>query len=66
MTKIAVKKSSGNKYIDDLGIQAVKNSAPFKPLPKEFKDNEVDFAVPLVFSHWQRKLYEKAHPEWYK
>lgn len=34
--------SSGIQALDDSAMEAVKKSAPFEPLPKEYKENDID------------------------
>ncbi len=42
VSNIKVLKSSGYKDVDKAAIKAVKDTAPFQPLPAEFEDNQVD------------------------
>ncbi len=44
---IAVKKSSGNKTVDDAALLAIKRSAPFDPLPEAWKHG---FAIEYTLS----------------
>lgn len=45
-----VEKSSGSYEFDRLAIKAVKNSAPFKPLPKEFKEQSIGFKMKFDYN----------------
>ena len=42
LLNIQVSKSSGLKAADDAAVNAVKLTAPFRPLPPEFRGNSVD------------------------
>lgn len=42
-------KSSGNEKVDSAARKAIENSAPFEPLPKEYKDNSV--AIDFTFDY---------------
>lgn len=42
VSNIKVLKSSGYEDVDKSAIKAVKDTAPFDPLPAEFEDNQVD------------------------
>lgn len=35
-------KSSGSQKLDDSAVSSLKNAAPFDPLPKDFKGNDID------------------------
>lgn len=39
---LSVQKSSGNSETDRAALEAVKYTAPFRPLPPEFKGNDID------------------------
>jgi protein TonB len=45
-----IKESSGNKVIDQGGIDTVENASPFKaPPPELLTDNKVELIIPIVF-----------------
>ena len=49
-------KSSDNKSVDDSAINAIKKSAPFKPLPKKYKGD----SVPIEFT-FDYNVYTQAY-----
>ncbi len=50
-----VQKSSGSQIADNAALNAVKYTAPFKPLPKSFKGKSVD--IQMNFEYTPRKRY---------
>jgi TonB family protein len=45
LTNIKLLRSSGNKAVDDTSINAVKITAPFRPLPDSYSSNNVDIQL---------------------
>ena len=41
--------SSGHDILDDAGIKAIKDSAPFASFPEEIKDQEINFIIDIDF-----------------
>ena len=50
LDSINIFKSSGNANADRAAINAVKESAPFKPLPEDFKGQSVN----IQFTFWEK------------
>lgn len=44
-----IKKSSGDKLVDEAAIMAIKNSAPFNPLPSDLKENRIE--IQFIFDY---------------
>ncbi len=62
----AVFKSSGDKEADKAALDALKNSAPFKPLPAEFKEKSIDIQFTFdynVFNTYSMKSAPPAQPK---
>ena len=49
LLSLSVQKSSGSKSDDDAAIAAVKLTAPFRPLPPEYKGASVDINFTFDF-----------------
>lgn len=47
--------SSGNKDLDKAAINALKKSAPFEPLPENFKKDYVDVQFTFDYNVWKNK-----------
>jgi len=42
---VTVRKSSGRSTIDQSAAKAVRNSAPFPPLPDDYRDDRLDVTI---------------------
>ena len=58
LLKYKVLKSSGDKSMDDAAIKALKKTAPFAPLPEEFKDDSVDVQFTFDYNVFARNKKE--------
>jgi colicin import membrane protein len=45
LASLGFEKRSGNPYIDDSALKAVKKSAPFPPLPEWYPDNSLEIGI---------------------
>lgn len=53
----SIYKSSGNMLFDNEAMKALKNTAPFKPLPSEFKGKSVDIQFTFDMKlQWEKNL----------
>lgn len=52
-----IEKSSGSSVFDQAVIKAIEDAAPFKPLPKEFKEQSIGFKMKFDYN-----LYNAANP----
>jgi protein TonB len=52
---LKVYKSSGNSLMDKAALKAVKNTAPFAPLPREFKGKAVDIQFDFAYNAFNNK-----------
>lgn len=55
LKKYKVLKSSGDKYLDNAAIKALKDTSPFRPLPKEFEGESVDVQFTFDYNVWEKK-----------
>lgn len=54
LSQLKIKESSGDIKSDDASIKAVKISAPFNPLPTEYKGNDIDIQFTFDYKVFSR------------
>ena len=54
LLNVGVKKSSGVLLIDTSAINAVKASAPFNPLPPQYKGNSINIHFTFDYNNYQK------------
>lgn len=56
LLKIRIFKTSGVFAVDNAALKAVKDTAPFKPLPKEFKGKSIDIQFTFDYNVLNKKF----------
>lgn len=59
-----VSKSSGQENLDNLSAELIKNAFPFVPFPKEVKEHELWFDMPVVFDHSKKIILSPSEDEY--
>lgn len=55
LLKIRIFKTSGVFAVDNAALKAIKDTAPFKPLPKEFKGKSIDIQFTFDYNVFNKK-----------